>query len=126
ALVATLPAASIRLNSDVARVSRRDGGRGFTPSPNGFRVETGSGESLDADAVVIASPAYATARLVSTLDGDLARLCGEILYASTATIVLAFPRTAVRHPLNGSGFVAPKVENTGILAASWLSSKWPG
>jgi oxygen-dependent protoporphyrinogen oxidase len=27
--------------------------------------------------------------------------------------------------LNGSGFVVPRVENTGILAASWLSSKWP-
>jgi oxygen-dependent protoporphyrinogen oxidase len=27
--------------------------------------------------------------------------------------------------LNGSGFVVPRVENTGILAGSWLSSKWP-
>jgi oxygen-dependent protoporphyrinogen oxidase len=27
--------------------------------------------------------------------------------------------------LNGSGFVVPQSENTGILAASWLSSKWP-
>jgi oxygen-dependent protoporphyrinogen oxidase len=29
------------------------------------------------------------------------------------------------HPLTGSGFVVPRVEHTGILAASWLSSKWP-
>jgi oxygen-dependent protoporphyrinogen oxidase len=27
--------------------------------------------------------------------------------------------------LNGSGFVVPRVERTGIMAASWLSSKWP-
>jgi oxygen-dependent protoporphyrinogen oxidase len=32
---------------------------------------------------------------------------------------------AVAHPLKGSGFVVPRVENTGIMAASWLSSKWP-
>jgi oxygen-dependent protoporphyrinogen oxidase len=31
----------------------------------------------------------------------------------------------VVHPLKGSGFVVPRKERTGILAASWLSSKWP-
>jgi protoporphyrinogen/coproporphyrinogen III oxidase len=31
----------------------------------------------------------------------------------------------VAHPLNGSGFVVPRLEGSGILAASWLSSKWP-
>jgi oxygen-dependent protoporphyrinogen oxidase len=38
---------------------------------------------------------------------------------------MAFERRHVRHPLTGSGFVVPRVEHTGILAASWLSSKWP-
>jgi oxygen-dependent protoporphyrinogen oxidase len=40
-------------------------------------------------------------------------------------VALGFARNQVRHPLNGSGFVVPRVERTGILAASWLSSKWP-
>jgi oxygen-dependent protoporphyrinogen oxidase len=31
----------------------------------------------------------------------------------------------VAHPLIGSGFVVPRTEGNGILAASWLSSKWP-
>jgi oxygen-dependent protoporphyrinogen oxidase len=38
---------------------------------------------------------------------------------------MGFERSRVRHPLTGSGFVVPRVERTGILAASWLSSKWP-
>jgi oxygen-dependent protoporphyrinogen oxidase len=38
---------------------------------------------------------------------------------------MGFSRDQVRHPLTGSGFVVPRVEHTGILAASWLSSKWP-
>ena len=59
------------------------------------------------------------------IDAELARLCGEIPYASTATVVLAFRREDVGARLNGSGFVVPRVEQTGILAASWLSSKWP-
>ena len=43
----------------------------------------------------------------------------------TATVAMAFKRRHVRHTLTGSGFVVPRVEATGILAASWLSSKWP-
>ena len=58
-------------------------------------------------------------------DQDIARLAGEVPYASAATVVLAFKRRDVRDPLIGSGFVVPRVEHTGILAASWLSSKWP-
>ena len=41
------------------------------------------------------------------------------------TVSLAFRRESVQHPLNGSGFVVPRVEKTGIMAGSWLSSKWP-
>jgi oxygen-dependent protoporphyrinogen oxidase len=59
------------------------------------------------------------------VDAPISRLCGEIGYASSGTIALAFPRSAVAHPLNGSGFVVPRAEGSGILAASWLSSKWP-
>jgi oxygen-dependent protoporphyrinogen oxidase len=74
---------------------------------------------------VLATPAYVTGRLLQTLDARLASLCEEVPYASTATISLAFARDAIRHPLRGSGFVVPRVEGTGILAASFLSSKWP-
>jgi oxygen-dependent protoporphyrinogen oxidase len=30
----------------------------------------------------------------------------------------------VAHPLHGAGFVIPRVENTLIMAGSWISSKW--
>ena len=122
ALVAALPERSIRLEAHVERVMA---GRHQRSDPAAFRVDTSSGESLTASCVVLATPAFAAARILRDLDAELARLCNEIPYASTATIALAFPRDAVAHPLNGSGFVVPKVENAGILAASWLSSKWP-
>jgi oxygen-dependent protoporphyrinogen oxidase len=118
ALVSVLPSGSICLNSNVSRITeQREHGS--------FRVERASGDAIAARAVVIATPAHATASLARELDGEMSRICSEIRYASAATIVLAFPRQAVAHPLNGSGFVVPRVENTGIMAASWLSSKWP-
>jgi oxygen-dependent protoporphyrinogen oxidase len=89
-----------------------------------FAVQS-SREVVDARAVVMAVPAYAASVLTRDRDRELARLCDGVPYASAATVALAFRREAIAHPLNGSGFVVPRVENTGILAGSWLSSKWP-
>jgi len=114
ALVSQLPHESVRLNTPVRRVLL-----------NPPRADTHDARSIGGRAVIVAAPAYIAADLVRDLDGELARLCEEVPYASTATIALAFPRSAVAHPLNGSGFVVPRTERTGILAASWLSSKWP-
>jgi oxygen-dependent protoporphyrinogen oxidase len=89
-----------------------------------FAVRT-SRNTIGARAVILAVPAFAAAALLHDRDPRLAALCSEIRYASAATVALAFRRDAVSHPLNGSGFVVPRVENTGILATTWLSSKWP-
>ena len=119
ALTARLGPDVVRLDTTVRRVTVAEGSAPFT-------VETDVHTPVRSRAVVCATPAYVTAALLGTLDAELGRLCGEVPYASTGTIVLAFRRADVRHPLNGSGFVVPQVEATGILAASWLSSKWPG
>jgi len=114
ALVSRLPPDSMRLNRPVRRI--------LLDPP---RVETQSAEQIGGRAIILTAPAYVASDLVQDLDTDLARLCREVPYASTATIALAFPRSAVAHPLNGSGFVVPRTERSGILAATWLSSKWP-
>ncbi len=115
ALVRALPQDAITLNTTVTRV----GGSGP------YTVEREGGAPTEARAVVLATPAFATAAMTRELDADLSRACGEINYASAATIALAFRRDQVAHPLKGSGFVVPRVEKTGIMAGSWLSSKWP-
>jgi oxygen-dependent protoporphyrinogen oxidase len=123
ALVARLPPDAIRLHLSVGRVlSEEPGATGATPS---FRVEIVSGQPFAARAVIVAAPAFAAARMLRDLDAELARLCDEVRYVSTATVLLGFSREAVRHPLNGSGFVVPRREANGILASSWMSSKWP-
>jgi oxygen-dependent protoporphyrinogen oxidase len=115
ALVAALGEANIRLNNGVDAIT----GRGP------FAVRTSDGETIEAESVIVATPAYVTSPLMRERDEELSRLAGEIRYASAATVAMAFRRDQVRHSLTGSGFVVPRVERTGILAASWLSSKWP-
>ena len=113
-LVRAVGEQNVCMNNGVVSI----GGRGP------FVVRTAR-DAIDARAVILAAPAYAVGALVRDRDSELADLCARIPYASAATVALAFRRDAVAHPLNGSGFVVPRAEHTGILAASWLSSKWP-
>lgn len=118
ALVRTLPPGTWRGGAGVVRVGRRPGG--------GYALELETGEVVAARSVVLATPAYVTARLVADLDPALAGLCAAIPYASSVTVALAYRRSDVAHPLRGSGFVVPARERQiRLMAGSWVSSKWP-
>ena len=90
-----------------------------------LRIETSRGP-IDARAVILAVPAYVAGSLLRGFDTTLAAFCDAVPYASTATVALGFRREHVAHPLAGTGFVVPRVERRGLLAATWISSKWPG
>ena len=116
ALVETLPAEQLRHGIRVIGIS------GQGP----FRIVSDAGDALSARQVVLAVPTYVGADLLRAIDGRLSDLCREISYTSTATVVLSYKRAAVRHPLQGTGFVVPRVERQlSIMAGSWVSSKWP-
>jgi protoporphyrinogen/coproporphyrinogen III oxidase len=92
---------------------------------NGFAIEVPGG-TVQARAVILAVPAYAAAALLRGIDTTLAGLCETIPYASTATVAFGYRREHIGHALHGSGFVVPRVERRPLLAATWVSSKWPG
>jgi oxygen-dependent protoporphyrinogen oxidase len=117
ALAARLPAGSVRLGAPVAALAA---------APGGWRVEPLAGPPLHADGVILAGPAPLMAPVVKPVDPALAGLLEGIAYASSATIALAYPRPAIRHPLDGFGFVVPRVERRAILACTFSSVKYPG
>lgn len=90
-----------------------------------WRIRTEGGQDILADAVVVATPAYVAAQLLRDTSPALAASLAEIPYASTVTVSLAFRREEVNHPLNGYGFVVPRVEGRRLLACTWTSSKFP-
>ena len=90
-----------------------------------FVIGTGSG-TVEARAVILATPAYVTASLLRGIDTALAALCDAVPYASTATVAFGYKRDQVAHPLQGTGFVVPRIERCALLAGTWVSSKWPG
>jgi oxygen-dependent protoporphyrinogen oxidase len=114
-LVQVLPAQSVRVRSRAVRIDR----------PDVYTIHLHEGTAIRARAVVLAIPAFAIAEVVRGLDDGLSTACGTIRYLSTATVVFAFPRDAIGHDLQGTGFVVPRVEGMNITAGAWISSKWP-
>jgi oxygen-dependent protoporphyrinogen oxidase len=89
-----------------------------------YQIETSAGR-VHARTVVLAVPAYIAASLLRVFDTTIAALAEAIPYASTATVALGYRREQVAHPMEGSGFVVPRVERSPLLAATWVTSKWP-
>jgi oxygen-dependent protoporphyrinogen oxidase len=83
------------------------------------------GASIEADVVVLATPAFITARLLADLAPDAATVLAEVPYVDVATIWLAYPRSAMGRPLDGTGFLVPPEENKLLVGCTWSSAKWP-
>jgi protoporphyrinogen/coproporphyrinogen III oxidase len=111
--------------ADLARTEMRSGCTATTllGREPGFGVVLADGETLEADGVVLATPAFVTAQLVADLDRELARAHADIPYASSAVVTLAFSRAEVV-PLDGYGYVVPRAAGSDVLACTWSSQKW--
>ena len=90
-----------------------------------YRVVLNDGHSFEADAVVLATPAWDAGNLVGLLAPELARLLRLMQSASSISVYLAFRRENVAHPLDGSGFLSPRSEAGLVAGCTWMSSKWP-
>ncbi|KGN38934.1 protoporphyrinogen/coproporphyrinogen oxidase, partial [Knoellia aerolata] len=100
--------------------------RGLERTPDGWSVLTGpttAPRRLTADAVVIAVPPPAAARLLAPVAPDAGAALGEVEMASVAVITLAVPRSEVAG-WEGSGFLVPPVDGRGIKASTFSTAKW--
>jgi len=115
---------SIRLNTTVESITPEPSEVGEN-SPQ-WRLKTSNNETVVADAICLALPAYISARLLRNLDPQLASELAGISYASSATINLAYQREDIPHPLDGFGFVVPFIEKRSLIACTFSSVKFAG
>jgi oxygen-dependent protoporphyrinogen oxidase len=94
-------------------------------SDGGYTVRLDDGAILSADAVVLATPAYAAADLLDPIDPRAAAKLRLIRYISTATVSLGYRQSDIPLPLKSSGFVIAGSEGRRITACTWSSSKFP-
>src|SRR6185295_9319757 len=92
----------------------------------GWTITTDKDEQIEADAVCLAVPAYVAASLINDIDVRLAEKLRAIKYASTATINFGYRRAAIKHPLNGFGFVVPFIEKRSLIACTFSNVKFSG
>jgi oxygen-dependent protoporphyrinogen oxidase len=126
------PQTSIQLNTAVESLSLERGlkaGSGVLAALGGeapkWKVRTNRNETLVADAVCLALPAYVSARLLKNLDSQLSSELDAIPYESTGTINLAYKRGDIPHLLGGFGFVVPFIEKRSLIACTFSSVKFP-
>jgi oxygen-dependent protoporphyrinogen oxidase len=122
----------------VRTVSERDSGRGRislrTRAPvarlthdahlGTFAIELADGERLNAESVILATPAYEASRLLRPSHAELSIRLSDIDYESTVTVSLAFPRDAVPRALDATGYVVPRRAHRPVLACTWTSAKF--
>ncbi|GAA2246075.1 protoporphyrinogen oxidase [Streptomyces amakusaensis] len=122
--VGTLPGA-------VADAVRALGGEIRTGTPvlglgrtdRGWQVRTDR-RLIHADAVIVATPAWAAADLLAAESPAAAAGLGRVEYASMALVTLAFRRADLAGLPAGSGFLVPPVDGRAIKASTFSSQKW--
>ena len=102
------------------KVKFAQGVAGVVPTKQGWHVAITGGSSHDADALVLALPAYSAGRLLEAIGATHARELAETPYLPSITVSLAYREAQLSRPLKGAGFV---VESPNVIRActfSWL------
>lgn len=111
----------VRMAEPAERLARRE---------SGWVVAAG-GRQLAADAVVLATPAPATASLVRPHDDEVAGLLAAIDYASVVLVTFRVRSDQLAGALDGTGFLVPRRsahkgrEPWAVTACTFLDRKWP-
>ncbi len=95
-----------------------------TTDLGGYRLHLSDGDKVAAERVHVALPANIAAGLLNTVAPSAAEHLAHIRYEGVASMSLAFPRSAVPHPLDAYGIVIPSREGRQIDGMTFLSSKW--
>ncbi|HEY6796811.1 MAG TPA: protoporphyrinogen oxidase [Kineosporiaceae bacterium] len=90
----------------------------------GYRIVGDGFDPIEADDVVLATPAPEAARLLRPVAPVASDALAGIRYAGVATVVLAYRAgEAVLPP--GTGFLVPPVEGRLLVGCTWTTAKWP-
>ncbi len=116
-IVKNLDKNSILTNTSVKNIAK-------SADDKTFIVNIEGSEPIEADDVILTTPAHISAKLLQHLDSKITKELEQIPYVSTATISLAYNKSDLKEPLKGFGFVIPKAEGRKIMAATYSSQKY--
>jgi oxygen-dependent protoporphyrinogen oxidase len=90
-----------------------------------YTVFLSDNAKIEAESVVLATPAHATAEIVKDFNKQLSVVTGGIPYPPVSVVCLGYVKSKIKQSLDGFGFLVPKRENRSILGTLWDSSIFP-
>jgi protoporphyrinogen/coproporphyrinogen III oxidase len=115
AIVSQLNSSALIVHSPVSSAQAQD---------NGWTISAGY-QSDHFDAVIVATPAHATAALLQIASPELAAELEGIRYTSSMTVNLAYDQRVRAALPPGFGFLVPRSEGRGMLACTFIHNKFP-
>ena len=85
----------------------------------------GAADKINAQAVILAAPAYSAADMLKPLMPDSADYLGAIPYNALSLVGMGYSRDAIARQCNGFGFLSPRGQAIRILGSIWNSSLFP-
>jgi protoporphyrinogen/coproporphyrinogen III oxidase len=86
----------------------------------------GESATVQASAIVLATPAYVSAHLIESLSAQLGHTLSGIEYAPVAVVASGYYLQQVGELIDGFGFLVPRREKLHTLGTVWNSSLFPG
>jgi hypothetical protein len=91
----------------------------------GWLVRGEGRDHWQADAVVLACPAYRQAAILADLDLELSERIGSIAWSRVAVVGLGYRQEDVPVAVDGFGYIAPQRTRRDLLGVQWCSSIFP-
>jgi oxygen-dependent protoporphyrinogen oxidase len=82
-------------------------------------------ELLTTNRLIVATPAHQAAALLCDVDPQFESALAPIAYAPVAVVSLGYANSALRHSLEGFGFLVPRSSGLRTLGSVWNSSLFP-
>ncbi|MCU7846214.1 MAG: protoporphyrinogen oxidase [Candidatus Thiodiazotropha sp. (ex Monitilora ramsayi)] len=117
--LADTPGVTLRCGMRVESVSRVGDAWRIEADRAGVRVR------ISTPHLVMSAPADAAAELLGPVDKSLGQLLSEIEYAPIAVLHLGFKNSAIKHPLDGTGFLVSRQNNLAFNGNLWMSRLFP-
>jgi len=88
-----------------------------------YVVQLSSGEERTFDSIIVSVPHKQTAKIFS--DYSFFEPFKEIPSTSVANVAMAFPASAVKRDIDGTGFIISRDSGYSMTAVTWTHKKWP-
>lgn len=117
------PGITFRSNREATAVEPRPHNRWRI---SGKDLDSGEETQHNASHVIFSTPAATTASLLDTISTESSQLLQGINYTPLTVLHTGFDRNQIHHPLDGTGFLTPRKEQTPFNGNLWMSSLFRG